>query len=184
MDLRAVWPGRKIGGLYTLIGWVSVGDGLYLSAQEGQRCVVLELREVGRGYALDRACYPGRTVLNPWGLPTEDEVSRFLKQALQKAAKSAKAGKEGNAAVFPAHPALGEFVTIEQVDGKARQTATLNVFYAQGTLRAFLNDRESGLSLCVSADTMAGLLDGLEATLTSDDPGWRPINGSRPARKK
>lgn len=184
MNLRCAWPGKTINGRYTLIAWIDMDAGLFLRAFEGAASVVLELGLVGVAFALDRLVLPGWSVLSPFRLPPEEIVSKFLKQALAKAAKAAKPTKTAQHAVSPAHPTLSEFLTVTEVDGVARQTATLSVFYSQGFLRCFLNDRETRQSLCVTAESFQALLDGLEATLGSDEPGWRPMDDQRSPKGK
>jgi hypothetical protein len=84
-------------------------------------------------------------------------------------------------------PAVHEHLTRSRDDdGKARQTSSLTVYGQQGGLRAFLNDRDSGASLGVTAGTLQGLLAALEAELESPEPSWFWRNGGdqHPAKNR
>lgn len=175
---------KTIRGKRTTQWWIDYDDGLLGRAVEGKQCVVLEAVRIPGWVVLHREVCPQPQLMSSAFHPTESEMSKFLKASLAKAAKQAKATNAGYSAVSPKHPALSEFLTVDQLDGKARQTATLSVFHAQGVLRCFLNDRESRMSLCVSADTFDALLDALEASLTSDDPGWRSMDGGTKKKGK
>lgn len=112
-------------------------------------------------------------------------MSKFVKKALASAKRQQPGTKCTDANFLDEFPALAEFMTLEFDEGASRQTATLNVFFGLGSFRAFLNDRESQQSLCVTADTFQGVLGAIERALTSDAPGWRPmgpVNGQ--AKKK
>ncbi len=82
------------------------------------------------------------------------------------------------------YPTLWEFLTTRSVDGTPRQPSTLTVFADLDAFKCFLNDRDTGLSLCVTADAFLGLLRALERALVSPEPGWRPIGGGKPQGKK
>ena len=57
-------------------------------------------------------------------------------------------------------------------DNQVRQTCSLTFYGHAGAFKGFLNDRDSGGSLGVQADSLAGLLRALEAELESDSPSW------------
>jgi hypothetical protein len=97
---------------------------------------------------------------------------RFIQKSLAKATPHTDAPADDKV-MAKATPALLEFLTLNQVEGKARKTATLTVFTDSGLWKCFLNDRESGKQLAASADTFSGLLTALEGRITSDDPEWR-----------
>jgi len=73
------------------------------------------------------------------------------------------------------HPAFVEFLclTAWAEDGKPRTKGTVKVFYDDGMFKAFLNDLDQKRYCCVSADSLSGLLDVLEAVLTDDGVQWR-----------
>lgn len=103
-------------------------------------------------------------------------MSSFIKRAL------ASVPQNGAAPLADAHfqetyPALFEFMTCTRIDldgrEQSRLTATVNVFVQDGFFKAFLNDRQTGRSLCVAAVTFTRLWEALEEALTSDEVPWR-----------
>lgn len=104
-------------------------------------------------------------------------LSEFVKRALATSQNIGPGQKCKDEKFVKLYPAFAEFLTLEEIDGKPRQTSTISLFWQQGMFRAFLNDRDAGLSLCVCSDTFQALWNVLEKTLVSDDPGWRPIGG-------
>ena len=71
-------------------------------------------------------------------------------------------------------PHLWEWLTVaEYEDGTARVLPTINLFVDAASIKAFLNDRDQGLSLCVSAGSFTALLEALERVLESGDGEWR-----------
>lgn len=115
----------------------------------------------------------------PLVLKRDDLVSDFIKRAL-------KSMPQNGAASVPdehfreTYPALFDFMTVTRIDldGReaARLTATVNVFVQDGFFKAFLNDRQTGRSLCVAAVTFTRLWEALEEALTSDEVPWRQRN--------
>lgn len=110
-------------------------------------------------------------------------MSKFIKRSLEKAKKLVKGAPFQDTEFAKKHPALTDFISCTQLDGEPRKTATLSIFFDLGQLKCFLNDRHEGQSLCVVADTFTGLWEALEATITSDDPGWRLLTPQGAQRK-
>jgi len=108
----------------------------------------------------------------------------FIERALSKVVPPGGAERPcADQAFVRNYPALAEFVSLGVLpDGTTRETSTINVSFSHGTFKAFLNDRDSLQSLCVTAETFQGLLEALEGQLQSDSPGWRPLGG--PGGKK
>lgn len=149
-------------------------------------------RRVLTCYAPDyNVWFAGAVYTRPACVPDDSEhwrsfLSKFIKKSLASHAKVA----ERNAFVDPeflkSYPALGEFLTLSVDDGKARETATLTVFFQDGAFKAFLNDRHSNAALCAISPTFDGLWVALEELITSDAPPWRyrQENGSMSRRKR
>jgi hypothetical protein len=71
-------------------------------------------------------------------------------------------------------PAIHEYmVLLRHEDGSARRTATLTVFADTGSWKVFLNDRDSGTSLCASGPSVNDALGALEVMLEGENPPWR-----------
>lgn len=101
---------------------------------------------------------------------------KFIKQSLAKAANEDVPMACGDHVFAKKCPALFEFVTCgKQEDGSDRKTSTITICYFDGAFKAFLNDRDSGMSTCVTAPTITALWDALESRITSSEPGWRAI---------
>lgn len=112
-------------------------------------------------------------------------VSKFIAKSLVKAAAMGKGKPATDPAMEKALPAVHEFLTcLDDGTGKPRETATLNIFVQDGMWKAFLNDRHSGMSLCVSSESFQGVLGALEREIQGESPGWRPMRSSVPQKPK
>jgi len=81
-------------------------------------------------------------------------------------------------------PTIAAFMTWQGQDSKhPRQTASLTVFWEQGTFKAVLKDRATGKSLWATSETFAALLDTLEQRLNADVVEWREGGPVPPARR-
>ena len=71
-------------------------------------------------------------------------------------------------------PALHEFLTLgRHPDGSTRRTATLTIFVDCGAFKTYLNERETGCSLCASGASVNDALSALEVLLEGENPPWR-----------
>lgn len=72
------------------------------------------------------------------------------------------------------YPALHEHLTaLVDAEGKRRQTCSLTLYGAQGSFKAYLNDRDAGCSLAVEERSLEGILGALETELEAECPRWR-----------
>lgn len=113
-------------------------------------------------------------------------MSNRLKKALATAAKKTAGSAPKDGEFSKSYPILWDFLTVTVVDGEARDTATLTISCDRGDLKGFLNDRGSLQFIAATSDTVAGVFEALEATLGSENPGWRQSNFDRkaPTKKK
>lgn len=96
--------------------------------------------------------------------------------------KSAKGKQAVDLALKKSHPNLHDFLTVETVKGKPRETGSLFVFVDMGLFKACATDRQTEFTLWQAQDSLAGLLDALEADLASGDRKlWR---SKKPTQKK
>jgi hypothetical protein len=104
----------------------------------------------------------------------EEIVVSWIKQ-IRRPDQAAPAGSVATDPVWLHElPALHDYMVCStNPDGSARRTASLTVFAEHGSFKLWLNDRDSGASLCVSGDTVAGALSSLEAVLEAENPPWR-----------
>jgi hypothetical protein len=64
-------------------------------------------------------------------------------------------------------------------DGKSRETTTVIVCVDQGTLKACVNDRDSGKSAWLSSDSLEGLFLAIECHLRDGSMPWRDAKRGR-----
>jgi len=107
-------------------------------------------------------------------------TSKWIAQALGSASAAAAGGAAHDAVLSDSYPAVHEFMTsVEGPEGKARQTSTLMVFVEPPLWKICLNERDAGLSLWASGETLDQALQNLEERLTAPVVEWR----RRPAEK-
>lgn len=71
-------------------------------------------------------------------------------------------------------PLLHLLMTSQTDDkGKKRKVCSLSIFAADGAWKASLNERDKGLVLWASADTLGSLPEALEALLNETPIPWR-----------
>lgn len=116
--------------------------------------------------------------------PTKMERhTSYVQKALGAASPSGKGAAASDADLAASCPALHEFLTLCQLpDGSARTPATLLVFSEGGLWKACLNERDAGLNLWATAESLQSLWCELEARLTAPVVDWRP--SKRPAVQK
>jgi len=84
-----------------------------------------------------------------------------------------------------AFPQLIEFlVATRYEDGSPRVLPSLTIFYDAAALKACLNDRDQGLVAFISAASLTGLLEALEAGLSDDTLDWRLSQTSSSKRSR
>jgi hypothetical protein len=85
-----------------------------------------------------------------------------------------------------AYPALCEFLCKSSwEDGESRTTGTVMLMTEAGLWKAWVNDRDAGLSAFVSSGTLPGLLKSLDKGVESGQLDWRvPKNGTSGGKGK
>jgi hypothetical protein len=155
------------------------GSKFRIYATRGMRYVLYRAANLKRPWQCVRDTVPTAF----WDAATyaarEDHAMAFLRK-LSRPAQGALDKPDPVDQDMAAHfPALHEHLTRSRDDeGKPRQTCSLTLYGQPGGFRAFLNDRDSGGSLGVVADSVTGLLRALEAELESDAPNWYWRQGS------
>ena len=71
------------------------------------------------------------------------------------------------------YPAIHEHLTLDWLDGAARQTSSLGISVDSGAFKARLADRDNGLVTFVSGSGFYAVLDALEAALANGTADWR-----------
>jgi len=115
----------------------------------------------------------------------------FIERSLAKAKSVGPLAGCADTTLAKNQPALFEFLTCtKKHNGDERKVSTVTFYFEAGQFKCFLNDKDSGKSMCVVGPTLAALWIALEASITSDDPHWRDLpqlgSGARPgaSRKK
>jgi len=138
-----------------------------------------------RGVALQahtkKGGFPYAGTFVPWPLwcdldyrHKEDFVMGWLRQVRRPEGPLGSGGLATDPEWLQEYPALHEYVTLgTNPDGSVRRTSTLTLFAESGTWKCFLNERDSGASLCASGDTVSGALAALEVMLEGETPPWR-----------
>lgn len=115
-----------------------------------------------------------------------ERMNEKLKAALAKAKATANPEEAADKDLEKRCPILHGFLTTREsgVKGVFRETASLTIFTEDGLFKACLSDRESGSTLWHSASTLQGTIEGLEASLGKDEPGWRVRRSQGQAKGK
>lgn len=97
----------------------------------------------------------------------------FVKKALARQASTVRGQEAADPTLKKRCPAIHEFLTLTEVDKKARQTSTLSIFQDGGRWKASLADKDNDCSLYVTAETVEGLWEAMEEALKDDQADWR-----------
>lgn len=108
-------------------------------------------------------------------------MAEFIRRNLPKRKAPGEVVQITACALMEKYPALTEFLTLDVWDEKSvRETGTLLLCFGEGRWRAWLNDRDGGLTAWLSADTLTELLDVTERGLCDACIEWR----TAPKQKK
>lgn len=83
------------------------------------------------------------------------------------------------------YPTLMEYLAEERYeDGTPRRTSTVTLFFAEGSVKLSLNDRDLDRVAFVTSTTIEGCLGILESKLKESSIEWRASQGGGGKRKK
>lgn len=71
------------------------------------------------------------------------------------------------------YPVLCQWLTLVGLRGTQRKSGTLLLFAEEGKWKGCINDRDGGRYAFVSAESVAGLLEGLDRSLKLGNIEWR-----------
>jgi len=81
-------------------------------------------------------------------------------------------------------PALTEFVLQSKwEDGKPRITGTVMFFVEDGRWKAWLHDRDQGLTAFVAGETLSQMMTAADSCISADSGDWRPDRSNPKGRK-
>lgn len=139
-------------------------------------CVVMDRRVIWSAPAVHPSA---------WSWSWQEEaiaVAKFIRKAVAAVNGQAAALSAAGQAWAEKHEAIVEYMTCEELPGGgARVTSMLCVFWEAGLYKVALQDRQEGLSLWASAQSIPEALEALEGRLRAGDGDWRPMRGQRPA---
>lgn len=111
-------------------------------------------------------------------------MAKFVRQHVAAGAAKRDAMSATAAQWAASHPAIWEYLTLDTLDdGKERVTSMLCVFYEAGVVKVALQDRQEGLSLWVSSQSIPEALEALESRLQAGDGEWRQSRGQQQQRR-
>jgi len=117
-------------------------------------------------------------------VPPEEEYVSFLKKLKDRGAGLGVDYAAADSSFRLKYPALAEFMlSLTSPDGAGRQVSTLLIFAEDGDFKGLLNERQEGLQLWASSDSLDGLLETLEALLEAPETPWR-VAGKRAGRDR
>lgn len=102
-------------------------------------------------------------------------MASFIKRFEDAVGRPGSKGLPDDQDFYIPYPAIWEYLTLSELDGKGRETATLLFFVdtESGRWKACLNDRDSCMVSFHTGDTFAGLLDAVERSLREGAADWR-----------
>jgi len=105
---------------------------------------------------------------------TIEDCVMGIKRLSKEKVKATKGYAFEDAAFKKAYPQLYEHFAAMVFDGgEKRELSKLSMFIQDGAVKAFLNEQNEGLSLCVTADSITDLFNVLEAAVGADNAEWR-----------
>jgi len=128
------------------------------------------LRGRGRRYP---AAVPARLFVGPAALDERAWMMGLISAALGSAATDAKGAVASDATLEKACPTLHAFMTAVEEDGKPRSPSSLVVFTEDGVWKGCLSEKDAGLQLWRTGDTLQKLLGALEKALAAGNADWR-----------
>jgi len=116
----------------------------------------------------------------------EEWIVAFLKKREEREQKRAVAGALQATEWSRKHPALWEYLTMEEYpDGSPRERSMLCAFVENGAFKACLQDRDAQMSLWASGASLDDVLGALEAKCASgDESEWRSMGGVMKNKKR
>lgn len=125
--------------------------------------------------------WPRRRPGSDYRLPVGEYLMSFVKRSAERAEETPQSVSTTDPVWAERYPALFEYLTLLQLDGKARKTSTMNLFAEEGKWKVFLNDRHCDRYCVATGSSVDDCLCSLELQLSEDSADWRK---NRPAPKK
>jgi hypothetical protein len=126
------------------------------------------------GYAFDGFFIDAATWQDMSYFQKESVIVSWLKSVRRPGPEAGPAVAASDPSWVHDLPAVHEFLVTEaNPDGSVRRTSTLTIFAEGGSWKVFLNERDTGASLCASGATVSDALSALEVMLEQEVVPWR-----------
>jgi len=124
--------------------------------------------------------------MGPDALDERGWMMGLITAALGAAASEAKGAKAHDAAMEKVTPVLHAFMCEVEEDGKPRSPSSLVIFTEEGSFKACLTEKDAGLQLWRSADSLQKVLLALEKALAGGNADWRKkfVPGGKDGRSR
>lgn len=119
------------------------------------------------------ASVPASLFVGPTAADQREWEMGLISAALGAAANEAKGAAASDPALEKTCPTLHAFMTLTEEDGKPRSPSSLVVFTEDGTWKGCLSEKDAGLQLWRTGETLQKLLGALEKALAGGNADWR-----------
>jgi hypothetical protein len=104
----------------------------------------------------------------------EDVIVSWIKSVRSPEGFNGSGGVALDSEWMQQYPALHDYITLgTNPDGTLRRTSTITLFADMGTWKCYLNERDSGASLCATGSSVSDTLAALEVMLEAEVTPWR-----------
>jgi hypothetical protein len=124
----------------------------------------------GRRYP---AAVAAREFIGPGSRDQREWEMSLISDALGPAATSSQGVVASDPALEKSCPVLHAFMTAVEEGGKPRSPSSLVVFTEDGVWKGCLSEKDAGLQLWRTADSLQKLLSALEKALAGGNADWR-----------
>jgi len=143
---------------------------VYVQYSYGMLCPTVILPGRGRRYP---AAVPAAMFIGPDALDQREWEMGLISQALGATASGAANAVASDPAMEKQFPTLHAFMTAIEEDGRPRSPSSLVVFTEDGQWKGCLSEKDIGLQLWRTGDTLQKLLGSIEKALASGQADWR-----------
>lgn len=177
--------GGESSALRARLVWCGEGRDVWVSFHPAAPRLWLVMTELRSGRHVATTSVP----LEAWSMAFTSKRSDFMASWIRKVEVRERGGAGSPAAhdedLGASCPALHDYLTATVgPGGVSRKPSSLTVFAEDGVFKGVLSERDEGLSLWASSDTVAGLLGALDGLLQAVTVPWRKAGGGQGGKRK